>query len=119
VGVFGGDSNFDVRTLFEPHIFAIFVGKCIFDAEISISGVGSVNSNLCLFGSAWMCDGMILSTVSGTLILGCSGNRAVSKFSSFILADLEIRGFAISFLTLSSVVFSSLAMSLSAHHFLL
>jgi hypothetical protein len=33
--------------------------------------------------------------------LGCSEIRVVSKFSSAILADLAMRGFAISFLTLA------------------
>jgi hypothetical protein len=35
--------------------------------------------------------------------LGCSEIRAVSKFSSAILADLAMRGFAISFLTLARI----------------
>ncbi len=46
---------------------------------------------------------MILSTVPGMVVLGCSGIRAVSRFSSAILADLAMRGFAISFLTLARV----------------
>ena len=46
---------------------------------------------------------MILSTVPGMVVLGCSGIRALSKFSSVILADLAMRGFAISFLTLARV----------------
>jgi hypothetical protein len=37
------------------------------------------------------------------LVLGCSEIRAVSRFSSAILADLAMRGFAISFLTLARV----------------
>jgi len=36
-------------------------------------------------------------------MLGCSGIRTVSSFSSAILADLAMRGFAISFLTLARV----------------
>jgi hypothetical protein len=47
---------------------------------------------------------MILSTVPGMVVLGCSGIRVVSSFSSAILADLAIRGFAISLLTLARVV---------------
>jgi hypothetical protein len=35
--------------------------------------------------------------------LGCSEIRAVSSFSSAIFADLAMRGFAISFLTLAHV----------------
>ena len=50
---------------------------------------------------------MILSTVPGTVVLGCSGIRAVSRFSSAILADLAMRGFAISFLTSARVVSAS------------
>ena len=46
---------------------------------------------------------MILSTVPGIVVLGCSGIRAVSRFSSATLADLAMRGFVISFLTLARV----------------
>ena len=46
---------------------------------------------------------MILSTVPDMVRLGFSGIRAVSRFSSAILADLAMRGFAISFLTLARV----------------
>lgn len=48
-------------------------------------------------------DGMILSTVPGMVTLGGSGIRVVSSFSSAILADLAMRGFAISFLILARV----------------
>ena len=44
---------------------------------------------------------MILSTVPGMLTLGCSGIRVVSRFISAIFADLAMRGFSISFLTLA------------------
>jgi hypothetical protein len=37
------------------------------------------------------------------LTLGCSRGRAVSRFSSAILADLAMRGFAISVWTLARV----------------
>ena len=47
---------------------------------------------------------MILSTVPGMVVLGRSGIRAVSRFSSAILADLAMRGLAISLLTLARVV---------------
>jgi hypothetical protein len=46
-------------------------------------------------------EGMILSTVPGTLVLDCPGVRLVSKFSSAILADLATHGFAISFVMLT------------------
>jgi hypothetical protein len=49
---------------------------------------------------------MILSTVPGIEVLGCSGTRATSKFSSAIRADFAMRGFAISFLTLACVAAS-------------
>jgi hypothetical protein len=39
---------------------------------------------------------MIVSTLPGKLVLGGSGIRAASRFRSAILADFEIRGFAIS-----------------------
>jgi hypothetical protein len=46
---------------------------------------------------------MILSTVPGMVALGSSGTRALSIFRPAILADLDMRGFAISFLTLEYV----------------
>ena len=46
---------------------------------------------------------MILSTVPGMDVLGCSGIRVVSRFSSAIFADLAMRGFPISFVTLARV----------------
>jgi hypothetical protein len=42
-------------------------------------------------------------TVPGMVVLGCSRFRAVSRFSSAILADLAMRGFAISFVTSARV----------------
>jgi hypothetical protein len=50
---------------------------------------------------------MILSTVPGMVTLGCSEIREVSRFSSAILADLAMLGFAISFLTLARVEFAN------------
>jgi hypothetical protein len=52
------------------------------------------------------------------LVLGSAGVREVSILSSAILADLETRGFAISFLTLSRVVWSALGISSTLQHFL-
>jgi hypothetical protein len=46
---------------------------------------------------------MILWTVPGMVTLGCSRIRDVSRFSSPILADLAMRGFAISLLTLARI----------------
>jgi len=46
---------------------------------------------------------MILSTIPDIVVLGCSGILAVLRFNSAILADLVIRGFANSFLTLAYV----------------
>jgi hypothetical protein len=46
---------------------------------------------------------MILSTIPGMVVLGGSGIRALSRFSAVILADLAMRGFAISFRTLAYV----------------
>src|SRR6202022_4440043 len=65
----------------------------------------SVTSTVICAFSGWLGrgDGIILSTVPGMVVLGCSGIRVVSKFSSAILADLALRGFAISFLTLARV----------------
>ena len=49
---------------------------------------------------------MILSTIPVMVALGFAGIRVVSRSSSAILADLAMRGFAISLLTLASVVSS-------------
>ena len=49
---------------------------------------------------------MILSTVPGIEVLGCSGIRVISKFSSAIRADFAMRGFANSFVTLACVAIS-------------
>ncbi len=46
---------------------------------------------------------MIFSTVPGMDRLGGSGTRAGFKFSSAILADLVMRGFAISLFTLARI----------------
>jgi hypothetical protein len=46
---------------------------------------------------------MILSTVQGMVVLGSLGIRVVSRIGSIILADLDMRGLAISFLTLARV----------------
>ena len=49
---------------------------------------------------------MILSTTPDMIVLGRSGIRTVSRFSSAILADLAMRGFAISFVMLAYVTLS-------------
>jgi hypothetical protein len=46
------------------------------------------------------------------VLLGWSGIRAQSSFNSAILADLAIRGFAISFLTLARIALPSLLLLL-------
>ena len=50
---------------------------------------------------------MILSTIPDMVVLGRSRIRVVTSFRSAILADLAIRGFAISFLTLARVASTS------------
>ena len=42
---------------------------------------------------------------AGTVILGCTRIREESRFNSAILADLAVRGLAISFVTLVSIAF--------------
>ena len=54
-------------------------------------------------GSLGRGDRVILSTIRGTVALGCFGIRTVSTFASAMLADLDMRGFAISLLTLAYV----------------
>jgi hypothetical protein len=44
---------------------------------------------------------MILATVLPKLAFACFGIRTVARFRCIILADLAIRGFAISLLTLA------------------
>jgi len=46
---------------------------------------------------------MIFSTVPSIATLGSSRIRSLSRFNSKILADLAMRGFAISFVTLARV----------------
>jgi hypothetical protein len=60
---------------------------------------------ICTF-SVWLAreEGVILSTVPGTVELACSATRVLSKFKVAILADLAMRGFRISFLTLACVI---------------
>jgi hypothetical protein len=64
---------------------------------------------ICAFsGLLELGEGTILATIPGTVELGCSGFRVESNFSSAILADLAVRGCAISFLTLERVALSNL-----------
>jgi len=55
---------------------------------------------------------MSLSTVPGMVVLGCSLVRVVSRFNPAILADLAMRGSAISFLTLACVARSDFVLPL-------
>ena len=57
-------------------------------------------------------EGMILSTIPDMVVLGRSRIRVVTSFRSAILADLAIRGFAISFLTLARVALPGLVLLL-------
>jgi hypothetical protein len=84
--------------LFAFHIVAMFVSQHIFNMKITIPTVATANGDQGLFGSG-RGDGMILSTVPGMVMLGRSGIRVVSRLSSAIRADLDMRGFAISFRT--------------------
>jgi hypothetical protein len=81
----------------------VFVGQRIFDADISIRAGRPGDGNLSFSGRFVRGDGMIFLTVPGMVVLGCSIFRAVSRFSSATLADLAMRGFAISFLTSARV----------------
>ena len=53
MGRLGCDGNFNMSALFQLNILTMFIGECIFNAEISISLANSVYSNLCLFRLAW------------------------------------------------------------------
>jgi hypothetical protein len=46
---FGSHGNVNVSAFFEPNVIAMFVRQSIFNSEISISLIGSVNGNLSLF----------------------------------------------------------------------
>jgi hypothetical protein len=50
---------------------------------------------------------MILATVFLKLAFACFGIRTVARFRSMVLADLAIRGFAISLFTLARVASKS------------
>jgi len=81
--------------------------------------VGPLNSNLCLlyFARTRRRDDFVDG--SGMVTLGCSGILVVSRFSSAILADLAMRGFAISFVTLVRVALSGSFLAFlcrSMHH---
>jgi hypothetical protein len=79
----GCDRNLSVGTLLEADIIAMFIRQRILNAKISIALGGPFNCSLCLFPSlrAWRQDDFV----------------QVSSFNSAILADLDIRGLAISF----------------------
>ena len=65
---------------------------------------GAPATAICAFSGRFVRgDGIIFLTVPGMVVLGCAIFRAVSRFSSAILADLAMRGFAISFLTSARV----------------
>ncbi len=51
---------------------------------------------------------MTLSAVTGRVVLACSRIRVASRFSSVILADLAMLGFAISLLTMACVALPGL-----------
>jgi len=111
--LFGCDGNFDVTTLFELHIITVFISQRIFNSQITVPMVAAVNSDLRLFRLTGRSgQKIIFSTVPGMVVLGCSGIRALSSFSSAILADLVMRGFAISFLTLARVASPGLSLLL-------
>jgi len=61
---------------------------------------------ICAFSGWPRRGGMILATVPGMVVPGCSGIRAVFKFHCAILTDLAMRGSAISFLTLARIALS-------------
>jgi hypothetical protein len=58
---------------------------------------------------------MVLSMVPGNVTLGSTESRGVSRFNPAILADLTMRGFAISFLTVICGVFLSSFFSTLRH----
>lgn len=66
-----------------------------------------IDRNLRFFRFARPFDGIILSTVPETVVLGGSGFRVVSRFSAATLADLAVRGSIISCLTLTRVASAS------------
>jgi hypothetical protein len=56
--------------------------------------IGPSTANCIFFGWLGRGDGMMLSTVRGIVTLSASEIGAVSRFSSAIVADLAMRGFA-------------------------
>jgi hypothetical protein len=51
----GCDGNVDMSAFFEPYVIAVFVRQSIFNSEISISLIGSINGNLRPFRLARAC----------------------------------------------------------------
>src|SRR5580693_1487766 len=85
--------------------------------RVSRYGWGAPATAICAFSGRFGRDGRIIFlTVPGIVVLGCSIFREVSRFSSAILADLAVRGFAISFVTSACVAFlGSLVPSYLSH----
>ena len=49
---FGFDGNLYVSTLFQSHFIAVFVGQCVFDANLLIKFVGPLNRDFGFFRDA-------------------------------------------------------------------
>jgi hypothetical protein len=80
----------------------------VFSIRTAPSRLGVSSNEICAFSSPLGSeDGMILSTVPGMEMLGRSWIRVGSSFSSVIRADLAMRGFAISIMTLARVALLS------------
>jgi hypothetical protein len=94
-----GFVNRNVGTGLELHNIAVFVSQRIFNSEISIPVDGPTTAICALSFCLGRRDAMILSTVPGIVALDCSGIRDASRLSSAIRTDLDMRGFANSFLT--------------------
>ena len=101
-----------MSAFFELYVIAMFVRQSIFNSETSIALIGSVNSNLRLFRLARVRRRDYLIYNSGIVVLGCFGIREVSRSNSAIFADLAMRGFAISIVTLARVASSASCLSL-------
>jgi hypothetical protein len=90
-----------MSTFAELHIIAVFVRQSIFNSEISISLIGSVNGNLSLFRLARLSRRNYLVYLSRHRHAWPFWNSCNIQIQLGYPADLATRGFAISFMTLA------------------
>jgi len=99
---FGFDGYLDASAFFELHLIA--VGRRLTNFQSAGSRCRRAALSTPIFASSGrlrLRDGMILSTVPYVAVFDRTGIRPLSRVRSIVLADLAMRGSAISFLTLA------------------